>query len=307
MNYKAWKHTGIPLAALILIWGLSWIVYKSALTDNPPLLFSGLRSIAGGIVMTLYLLPAIREVRWRKNAKRYLISTLISVVMFFGFQAFGLLYLPGGLFSVLVYLQPILLSIFAWMWFGERMTWLKFAGLLSGFGGIAVISADSFTGDISLTGVLLGVGTALAWALGTIYVKKESSHVDPLWMVAIPNLIGGAVLTGIGAVTEGFGSIRWNAEFIIGLAFGAFLATSLAFAIYYKLVSRGEASRVAAFTFLVPMVSVVSGTLLLNEPITLTLIAGLAMIVLSIVLVNRPQRPVRQEAGQQVPGSFTGS
>jgi drug/metabolite transporter (DMT)-like permease len=188
------------------------------------------------------------------------------------------------------------------MWFGEKMTVLKFAGLVVGFGGIAVISADSFTGEISLIGVLMGLATALVWALSTIYIKKESPHVDPLWMVAIPNIIGGAVLTCIGAAAEGFETIRWNADFIIGLGFGAFLGTTSAFVIYNKLVNRGEASRVASFTFLVPLVSVISGTLMLNEPLTFSLLAGLIMIVLSIVFVNRP---VREESRQNVSGHYS--
>ncbi len=287
MKKKIWGQVWISLAALILIWGLSWPIYKSALVDNPPFLFAGLRSLLGGVILTAVLWPKLKMLQWRKNGLKYIFSSIVNVVLFYGLQCLGLIYLPGGLFSVLVYLQPILLSLFAWMWFGERMTVLKIAGLVIGFGGIVVIGADGFTGEISLFGVVIALLTALAWALGTLYVKKESAHVDALWMVAVPNIIGGAVLTGIGGAAEGWSSIHWNPDFFLGLVFGALFGTTLAFVIYYLLVNRGDASKVASFTFLVPLVSVLAGSLFLNEPLTPSLLAGLIMIVLSIVFVNR--------------------
>ncbi|MCR8634327.1 DMT family transporter [Paenibacillus radicis (ex Xue et al. 2023)] len=63
-----------------------------------------------------------------------------------------------GLFSVIVYLQPVLVAIFAWMWLGERMSILKVVGLLLGFLGVTVVSVQGFYGYISLLGIALALG-----------------------------------------------------------------------------------------------------------------------------------------------------
>ena len=48
----------------------------------------------------------------------------------------------------------------------------KIAGLILGFAGVAVISAAGFGGHISIAGILLALGSAVSWALGTVYVKR---------------------------------------------------------------------------------------------------------------------------------------
>lgn len=278
------------LALLVLIWGVSWSIYKLALEYTPPILFAGTRSFLGGLLLALVLLPTWRKIRWRENWKAYAISALFNAVLFYGLQTAGLEYLPGGLFSVLIYFQPVLIGIFAWMWLGETMTVFKIAGLLTGFLGIVVISADSLTGDISITGIVMALLAALSWALGVIYVKKVGKQVDSMWMVALQFIIGGAVLLVGGSAVERWSDITWNLPYWIGLGFGATFGVPIAFVIYFYLMNNGEASKVAAFTFLVPLVAVLTGTVFLDEPVTNTLVIGLVLIILSIYLVNRRPR-----------------
>jgi drug/metabolite transporter (DMT)-like permease len=282
------SKTTVALAFLILIWGVSWSIYKMALTYSPPLLFAGMRSLLGGLVLALFLLPKLKKIGWRENWKRYCISALLNTICFYGIQSLGLIYMPGGLFSVLVYFQPILIGLFAWMWLGEKMNGIKIFGLIIGFAGIVAVSADGFTGQFSILGVVLGLLTALSWALGVIYVKKVSHHVDSMWMVAMPSMLGGVILTGLGLLTESWTSIVWNGYYVFGLGFGSTLGIPIAFVIYFSLVNGGDASKVASFTFLVPLLAVVTGTLFMGEPFSYSLLAGLVLIVISITCVNRP-------------------
>lgn len=281
------------LVFLVLIWGVSWSIYKMALDYTPPILFAGARSFLGGLLLAIVLLPAWKRIKWRENWPAYCISALFNAVLFYGLQTAGLEYLPGGLFSVVVYCQPVLIGIFAWLWLGENMTILKFSGLLVGFFGILAISADSLTGTISMVGIIMALAAALSWALGVIYVKKVGTRVDSMWMVSMQFLIGGAVLLAIGSFFEDGSEIMWNLPYFIGLGFGATLGVPIAFVIYFHLMNNGEASKVAAFTFLVPLIAVLAGAVFMDEEVTNTLAVGLCLIILSIYLVNkRPRRQV---------------
>ncbi|MDQ0046666.1 DMT family transporter [Paenibacillus polymyxa] len=282
------------IALLVVLWGISWPIYKVALEFTPPLLFAGLRTLLGGLLLGVILVPRWNRIRWKENWRVYAISGIFNVVLFYGLQTVGLMYVPSGLFSVLVYLQPVLVGIFAWMWLGEAMSRLKVLGLVIGFLGVAAVSVGGFSGHVAVAGVILAIITAVSWALGTVYVKKVNQRVDSLWLVAFQCTLGGIVLTGAGTVTESWSDIVWNVPYVSGLIFGTVLGISLSWLLYFTLVNSGDASKVASYTFLVPVISVFVSSLVLGEAITAFLLIGLILIGLSIYLVNRRARVVRQ-------------
>ena len=109
----------MALIFLVVVWGASWPIYKLALPYTPPLLFAGIRATIGGILLGVLLFKRRDKINWNKNWKLYVISALFNTFLFFGIQTVGLNYLPGGLFSILVYFQPVLLGLFAWIWLGN--------------------------------------------------------------------------------------------------------------------------------------------------------------------------------------------
>jgi len=276
----------MSLLFLIFAWGISWPIYKMAIPYTPPLLFSGMRALLGGLILSAVLFKMRSKLNFRENWSKYCISALFNTILFFGLQTVGLVYLPGGLFSVLVYFQPVLLGLFAWIWLGENMTPIKITGLVIGFIGIVLVSVDGLTVHVSIIGVVLGLLTALSWAIGVIYMKKVSNEVNAFWMVGMQSIIGGIFLLGTGTIFESWSVIEWNGTYLFALGFGATIGIPVTYVIYYTLVNAGEASKVGSFTFLVPIISVTIGTMFLDEPITYTLIIGLVLVVISIYFVN---------------------
>lgn len=288
----------VHIVALVLLWGVSFPIYKMILNFTPPVLFAGMRTFAGGLLLVLLMLGKRQQIQWKKSWQIYMISALLNVVLYFGLQTLGLKFMPAGLFSVLVYLQPVLIAIFAWIWLGERMYSFKVIGLIFGFLGVAVVSVKGVSGHISGIGVVIGICTTISWVFGTVYVKKVSSNVNFMWLAALQCIIGGALLTAAGSVWEQWSAIDWNMTYIAGMAFSSVLGVSVSWLLYFTLVNSGEASVVASYTFLVPLVSVLTGMMFLKESFTLYLLLGLIFIAISILMVNRKPRTIRMMVTQ---------
>lgn len=280
------NKTILLLAFLILVWGINWPLSKFALQYTPPVLFAGLRALIGGLLLLIVALPKYKLLQFRRNWHVYVLSALLSIVLYYGVQTIGLQYTPSGLFSAIVFLQPVLLGLFSWWWLGEQMTRQKMLGLIIGFVGVATMSIGGMTGNISPLGILLAIVTALTWALGTVYVKKIGHRVDSLWLTAMQVTIGGIILLAGGSEMESWKDIKWNMPFIMDTAFIAVFVIALGWFVYFKLIHEGEASKVGSYTFLIPLVSIISSVLFLNEHVSLNLVFGLLLILASILLVN---------------------
>ncbi|MFB5190294.1 DMT family transporter [Alicyclobacillus fastidiosus] len=275
---------------LVVLWGVSFAIYKVALADSPPILFAGIRTLFGGLIVLCIALFRNKPAHLRKYFWTYFVSAVFNVFFFFGLQTVGLSYLPAGLFSVLIYLEPVLVGIVAWLWLGEPMSPQKIIGLILGFLGVAAISAHSLTQHLSGIGIIIGIATAVFWTFGTVYSKKAQERVDMIWLLAIQFLIGGVLITLLGSMSESWTAIHVTTTFVLATLFGGFFGITLSWMIWFHLVHAGEASRIAAMTFFVPLISVLTSVVFLHESLNIWLLVGLVLIVLGIYLTNRQQK-----------------
>ncbi len=290
----------LAFAVLVLAWSSSFSVVKVGLDYAPPVLFAGLRTLLSGIIMTAVALAWGGNPNLRRDWRVFAYLGIFNVVLFIGAQTFAVLYLPSGTAAVLIYLQPILVGVLAWTVLGEPLTATKVFGLLLGFAGIVAVSSAGLldaAGEVTLVGVVSGVASALFWALGTVGFKKYEARISTLWAVALPFLLGGAVLTTLGLSLERLSDISWTGPLVSSVLYSAFVGTGLAWLLFFGLVRAGEASRVASFIFVVPLAAVVIGAVLLDETLGLPLLAGAALIVSGIYLVNRTPRGKKEASG----------
>jgi drug/metabolite transporter (DMT)-like permease len=290
------RNLTIPaFVLLVLFWGSAFGAVKVGLAYSPPLLFAGARAALGGLAVGIVALFAGGPPRLRRDWGVFAVLALLNVVLFIGLQTFAILSLASGTAAVLIYLQPILVGLFAWLLLGEPLGPAKILGLLLGFSGIVAVSAGELSRDVSVAGVVLATVSALAWALGTVYFKRVEDRVSTLWAIALPFFAGGIVLGALGLATESPSDIRFDAPFVASLLYTALIGTGLAWGLWLGLVRAGEASRVAAYIFVVPLVSVALGVIFLDEHLSLSLAVGAVLVVLGIYLVNRAPRKGKTE------------
>ncbi|UZJ78733.1 DMT family transporter [Fictibacillus sp. KU28468] len=286
MKQLSRTNTVLLLTFLVIMWGVNWPLSKIALSYTPPLLFAGIRTILGGLILLIFALPRYKRLRFKETWHFYFISAFFNIILFYGLQTVGLGYAPAGLFSAIVFIEPVLLGIFCWIWLGESMYRLKMIGLLLGFTGVAIISASGITGGISAVGIILALGSAVGWGLGTVYVKKTGDRVDSIWMVTVQLIMGGLFLLSVGSKFESWSNIQWEMPFIANLLFISTFVIAFGWLAFFTLVGSGEASKVGSFTFLIPLIAILCSSFLLHENITLNLVVGLLFIVISILFVN---------------------
>ncbi|MDQ3841731.1 MAG: DMT family transporter [Actinomycetota bacterium] len=279
----------LAFALLVVFWGSAFTTIKVALGYAPPVLFAGTRTLLCGAVMTLAALVWGGSANLRRDWAIYLLLAGFNVVGFMGLQTFAVLYMPSGWAAVVIYLQPILVGLLAFLILGEYLSTTKVVGLLSGFSGVVAVSAGSLSGASLGTplGVAFGVGSAVGWAFGTVYFKKYGERLSTLWAVALPFSLGGIFLTGLGLVLEPFSDISWNQTFVASWLYTVLVGTALAWMLWLGLVRAGEASQVSAYVFFVPLVSILLGVLFLGEPLSPWLLVGAILVVSGIYLVNR--------------------
>jgi drug/metabolite transporter (DMT)-like permease len=290
MGQRSRIRTALLIMFLVVMWGINWPLSQYALSYTPPILFAGVRTFMGGILLLMVALPRYKQIRLKETWYIYLISALFNIILFYGLQTVGLVYLPAGLFSVIVFLQPVLIGIFSWLWLGESMFRLKALGLLLGFAGVATVSLKGLSGHISVVGILLAIGCAFSWAIGTIFVKKVGNVVESIWLTTLQLIIGGLFMLGVGSVSESWSSIVWNVPYISDLLFISIFVIAAGWLAFFTLVGSGEASKVASYTFLIPVIALASGILFFDEPFTIYLLIGLILIVISIGCVNSKPR-----------------
>ncbi len=294
------RFGALAFAVLVIAWASSFSVVKIGLEDAPPVLFVGGRTLLAGVLLTAVASVRGGDLNFRRDWRVFGFLAVFNVVLFVGFQTFALLYLPSGTAAVLIYLQPILVGVFAWAILGESLTPMKVLGLLLGFAGIVAVSSAGLlggAGDVTPLGVACGVASALFWALGTVGFKKYEARISTLWAVAMPFLAGGVALTGLGLALESPSEISWTGPLISSVLYSAFVGTGLAWLLFFGLVRAGEASRVASYIFVVPLAAVVIGALLLDEALGPPLLVGAALVVSGIYLVNRTPRRAEKSPG----------
>ena len=281
------RYMVLAFALLVVFWGSAFSVVKIGLEYSPPMLFAGLRTLLGGLAMLLVAMAWGGNPHLKRDWPVFLLLAAFNVVFFIGFQTSAILYLPSGTAAVLVYLQPILVGLLAWFILGEPLSAAKVLGLVLGFSGIVAVSTGSLSGVISPVGVVFGVGSAFFWALGTVFFKRYEARISTMWAVALPFVIGGGVLTVFGTTVESWSDVAFSDPLLASLAYVSLVGIAAAWLLWFGLIRAGEASRVAAYVFFVPLVGIVVGAIFLGERLTPSLLVGAALITAGIYLVNR--------------------
>lgn len=275
------------LCLIYLIWGMNWVVMKTANTFFPPITFVAYRFLFGALV----LLSVWFWLHLPLPKKKYWPWIFLTGILQMGLNNIAaqtsMLTLGAGMVSVLNYSMPVFAAVMAHFLLGERLTWRKGAGIVLAIAGMAVLMDVHAGGDV--TAICIGLLSAVFWGLASIFVKLKLSDVNPISLTTWQMVCASLSLLAYTAIVPQ-GEVIWNTESVLCLIYNGVLASALAFFLWSWILQHIEVSKASVAVLAVPVVGVVGGILCLGEPMTLHIFFGMTMIMAGIYIVVTHKR-----------------
>jgi drug/metabolite transporter (DMT)-like permease len=193
---------------------------------------------------------------------------------------------------VFVYVGPFFIALGARLFLHERLVPLQWGGLALAFLGIVVavgVPDPTVDGRILLGDGLLIAGGAF-WGATTLIIKGTSLARVAAEKTTIYQLAMSALLLAVGAAVLGERVTRMPGAVALGsLAYQTIWVLAITFTVWFALVVKYSASRLAALSFLTPLFGVAAGHFIMGDPLTPTFAIAVVLVVAGLVLVNRPR------------------
>lgn len=280
------RNALLLLAVVVLAWGFTWVVSKLLLLHMTPLWAVAARSMVGtGALLALGL--ALRRVAWPVKADIPVILSvgLLHMGAFAALVSLGLQYVPAGRSVVLAYTTPLWVIPAAWLCLGEPIGRGRQAGLALGLAGLILIFnplAFDWTDRDALAGNGMVLLAALCWAANIVYVRAHRWVTPPFELACWQALLATGVLSVAALLAEGAPVVAWSADLAWLLGYGGVFGIAIAYWAAVN-VNRSLPAGVTSIGLLgVPVFGLLCSAVILREPLSASLLAGMALIVAGI-------------------------
>jgi drug/metabolite transporter (DMT)-like permease len=278
------------LAITSIGWGFNWPVTKFLIGELPPLTLRGVSGVIGaGVLAALALLRGQSLSVSGQVWPRLVLAALLNVTGWMVLMGLALLWLPASEAALIAYTMPVWAAMLAWPVLGEQPSVLRTLALLLAFAGLASIMGGNglSASQEKLPGILMALGGAFGFALGTVLAKRLPIRLPPItaaaWQIGLgclPVAIAGLAIetTHLDRVTP----LGW--WLLIYSVVGQFC---IAYVSWFAALARLPASVAAIGTMAVPVIGVIASALALHEPLGRGQIAALLLTLGAVALATR--------------------
>lgn len=294
------------LGTIYLVWGSTYLAIRFADETIPPFLMAGARFlVAGGL---LYVWMRARGTP-RPSAPQWIASFVVGALLLAlgnGGVVFAETLVPSGIAALLIGLVPIWMALLDWLRPGGPRPGLGVVlGLFLGLAGVALLASPGLTNGgrgLSTFGVVILLGSGIAWAAGSLYSRSGRLPTVPLLATATEMLAGGAVLVGMGSLTGEWGRLQTHTistRSLVSLAYLVVVGSLVGFTLYIWLLRTTAPAIVSTYAYANPVVAVFLGWALAGEAVTGRTLVAAAVIIAGVVVIT--SFPARRATSHSAP------
>ena len=274
----------VSLLVVVVVWAGSFSVIKQLLDDGVG---------AGDIAILRYLIaaPGFAYILWRArglpgltraDAVRVAAAGLLVVVGYHMFLNVGERYTTSGIAALVVALAPGLTMLLAFALGLDRISTRRVAGLAVAFAGVVIVVTLGAGSDLSFEsakGPLIVLGAPLAFALYNVILKPLLGRYDLLALTATTSLVGTVGLAPFARGSTVDTAVDATASEAALLLYLGVLATLLGYIFWNAGLKGLGPTRAVTYAYAIPALAVAFGAIFLDEPVTLWLALGGALVV----------------------------
>lgn len=282
------------LITLSLFWGLAWPAIKISVSEIPPWTFRSYCIVLSGIgILILAKANGFKLKIPLHELKPLCFVALFSITGWHLFSAHGVLRMNASRAVIIAFTMPLWANILSALLLKERITSRRILALGIGLGGLALLIWPQLEAvGAAPLGAVFMLGAAVSWATGTVLIKRTDWNTPTTVLTGWQLLLGGIPVVIGALIFEPSGvSLNVSARAVFALTYIIFFPMIYCHWAYFSLVRIFPASIAAISTLAIPVVGVFSSTLILNEPVGISEIAALILIVAALSIAIFFEKP----------------
>lgn len=279
---RAWRRIRWPLVAAIgpIAFGSTYFVTHEYLPADHPLWGSTIRALPAGLVLLLVVRRMPKGSWWWRS----IVLGTLNMGLFFCLVYVAAQVLPSSVAASLMSLSPIVIAGAAWLLIHERPAARVLVGATIGAAGVLLIVGTA-TGALNGWGIAASLASMVLSSIGAILTKRWEDGTPVLTVTAWQLVVGGGELLIAAAIVEGAPPAVTPTE-AIAYAYVSLIATAVGFACWFTGFRHLPAGVVGVIGLLNPVTGVALGVLIGGESLTALQASGIALVLVSILIVN---------------------
>lgn len=273
----------------VLIWSTGFVVARLAMPHAPPMKFLAVRFALSVVAFLVWM--RIARVAWPRGGRQWLHLAVTGVLMqaayLGGVWAAVRAGIGAGTVALLVGLQPVLTALWVSATARDgRVGARQWLGLVLGFAGLLLVVWPKLgSGEVTGANLALAVVALLGITAGTLYQKRYVAPCDVRSASLVQMLAAFAVTLPLALLEAA--PMDLHRDLIVAMAWSVLVLTLGGSSLLYILIHRGEATRVTSLLYLVPPCTAVMAWAMFGEPITASMLAGMALTAFGVAIVVR--------------------
>lgn len=270
---------------VVALWGINFVSSKIGVANFPPLFLMFLRFTLVAAVM----LPFVR-VPWGRMGGIAMLAVILGGIHF-PLMFNGIKGLDAATTSVVAQLQVPFSSLLAAVFFRDKLGWRRAIGMMVAFAGVVLIAGEPRLAS-SLGALLLVIAASFAFASANVQIKRLGA-IDGFTLNAWMALFAAPLLLVLSLLFE---DGQWHAvthaswQGWAALLYIVIAATIIAYGLWYYLIGRYDVNQAVPWMLLIPVFGVLSGVVVLDEPLSWTLVIGglLTVAGVGVIVLRKP-------------------
>ncbi|HEY0653918.1 MAG TPA: EamA family transporter [Chryseosolibacter sp.] len=292
MNNRSLYIAYAGLAAVCLIWGTTYLALRIAVLHFPPFLFTALRQTTAGLILLAFMFT-VGKAAWpsKEHFFRQAIGGFFMLSLGNGLVAYAEMEIPSGVAALICSMMPVMVIVINFFISkDERPNIPIVIGVILGLIGIVMIFGQhlaEFSNARYIIGIILTFGAVVAWAGGSIWMKKKNNDSNPFVNAGIQMLFGGIWCFPLSLMFDDLSNVSWSAEAAWSLLYLIIFGSLIAYASFSYALKKLPMTIVSMYAYINPLVAVLLGWLVLDEKLNAQIIVAMLLTIGGIYIVNK--------------------